>query len=376
MPSPTSMHDHFGQLPDPRIDRTKRHALLDIVTIAVCAVLCGAESWVEIEQFGRAKQGWFARFLALPNGIPSHDTFGRVFARLDPAVFEASFLGWVQAVVGPPAGGVVAVDGKTLRGSHDRANGKAALAVVSAWATEQRMLLGQATVAAASNETAAIPALLSVLALDEAIVTIDAAGTQPPIAQQIVDQGGDSVLALKANQPTRHQEVTELFAEARATGFTGIRHDTYETVEKGHGRIERRRYWTITEPDYLAWLDEERAWPDVHSVGMVEAERRIGNEVTRETRTYLSSLGGDAPTFARAVRGHWGIENQYHWLLDVAFREDECRVRSGHAAANFGVLRRIALQLLRQDTTAKIGVKAKRLKAGWDEDYLVHVLTQ
>jgi predicted transposase YbfD/YdcC len=372
----TSIHDHFGDLPDPRIDRTKRHALLDIVTIAVCAVICGAESWVEIAEFGRAKQRWFQRFLSLPNGIASHDTFGRVFARLDPAAFEASFLGWVQALVSQTGGAVVAVDGKTLRRSHDRANGKAALQLVSAWATEQRVLLGQTTVAAEGSETTTIPALLALLALEDATVTIDAAGTHPPIAQQIVDQGGDYVLALKANQPTRHQEVTELFTEARATGFAGIAHDSYETVEKGHGRIERRRYWTITEPAYLAWLAEDQAWPALQSVGLVEAERRIGDEVTRETRTYLSSLDGDAPTFARAVRGHWGIENQYHWLLDVAFREDESRVRTGHAAANFAVLRRIALQLLRQDTSAKIGIKAKRLKAGWDEDYLIHVLTQ
>jgi predicted transposase YbfD/YdcC len=372
----TSIHDHFGDLPDPRIDRTKRHALLDIVTIAVCAVICGAESWVEIAEFGRAKQRWFQRFLSLPNGIASHDTFGRVFARLDPAAFEASFLGWVQALVSQTGGAVVAVDGKTLRRSHDRANGKAALQLVSAWATEQRVLLGQTTVAAEGSETTTIPALLALLALEDATVTIDAAGTHPPIAQQIVDQGGDYVLALKANQPTRHQEVTELFTEARATGFAGIAHDSYETVEKGHGRIERRRYWTITEPAYLAWLAEDQAWPALQSVGLVEAERRIGDEVTRETRTYLSSLPGDAPTFARAVRGHWGIENQYHWLLDVAFREDESRVRTGHAAANFGMLRRLALQLLRQETTAKIGIKAKRLKAGWDEDYLIHVLTQ
>jgi predicted transposase YbfD/YdcC len=268
------------------------------------------------------------------------------------------------------------VDGKTLRRSHDRVNGKAALQVVSAWATEQRLLLGQTTVTAGSSETATIPVLLAALALEDATVTIDAAGTHPAVAAQILAQGGEYVLALKANQPRRHQEVTELFAEGRATEFTGIAHDYYATMEKGHGRMERREYWTITEPAYLAWLDEEQTCPGLHSIGMVEAERRIGDERTRERRTYLSSLDGDAPTFARAVRGHWGIENQYHWLLDVAFREDESRVRTGHAAANFGVLRRIALQLLRHDTSVKIGIKAKRLKAGWDKDYLVHVLTQ
>lgn len=376
MMRPTSFDEHFIGVHDPRLDRTKLHPLRNIIVLALCGVLCGAESWVEIEQFGRAKQSWFARFLDLEHGIPSHDTFGRVFAALNPAEFETSFLSWVRAAVSGSPGGVVAIDGKTLRRSHDRNAGKAAIQLVSAWASANHVILGQVRVAEQQQETAAIPALLELVVLHGSIVTIDAAGTHPAIARQVRAQAADYVLALKQNHARLHQEVTELFAEARATGFAGIHHDTYETLEKGHGRIERRRYWLLTDPDYLHWLDPEGRWPDLGSVGMVEAERQIGDVISRETRTYLSSLDGDAVTFAMAVRGHWGIENQLHWLLDVAFREDESRVRIAHAAHNFAVLRRLALHLLRQDTSVKIGIKAKRLKAGWDEDYLVHVLTQ
>lgn len=376
MTQPVSFDEHFVGLTDPRMDRTKLHSLRDIVVLAVCGVLCGAESWVEIEQFGRAKQSWFARFLELEHGIPSHDTFGRVFAALNPAEFETSFLSWVRAAVAKQPGGIVAIDGKTLRRSHDRNAGKAAIQLVSAFAQTNHVVLGQTTVEANSHESTTIPVLIENLVLRGCIVTIDAAGTHPPIAQQILDQGGDYVLALKRNQPQLHAEVTELFTEARATAFAGIAHEHYETLEKGHGRIERRHYWLITDPDYLAWLDAHGTWPGLRSVGMVEAERHIGDERSRQTRTYLSSLAGDVEAFGNAVRGHWSIENELHWVLDVAFREDESRVRIDHAAHNFAVLRRLALHLLKQDTSVTIGIKAKRLKAGWDEDYLVHVLTQ
>lgn len=373
---PISFDDHFSDLIDPRVERTRLHPLRNIVTIALCGVLCGAESWVEIEAFGVTKRRWFARFLELPHGIPSHDTFGRVFAALNPVQFETSFLRWVQATVTASPGQLIAIDGKTLRRSHDRTHGTAALQLVSAWASANHVVLGQLKVAAGSHETEAIPALLELLVLDGCIVTIDAAGTTPAIAAQIRSQGADYILALKANQPQLHQEVVELFAEAQATDFAGIAHETYATLEKGHGRIERRRYWLITDPDYLAWLNEAGTWPELGSVGMVEAERRIGQQVSVQTRTYLSSLTEDAEVFGKAVRGHWAIENELHWLLDVAFREDECRVRTQHAAENFAVLRRLALHLLKQDTSLKIGIKAKRLKAGWDEEYLLHLLTQ
>jgi predicted transposase YbfD/YdcC len=378
-PPSAGIRDHFAALTDPRSDHAKQHQLLDIVTIALCGVLCGAESWVEIEQFGNAKLPWLRTFLALPNGIPAHDTFGRVFAALDPAQFQQCFLQWVQATVARTngrltPGQVVALDGKTLRRSHDRTNGKAAIHLVSAWATENRLVLGQVKVADKSNEITALPALLQVLALEGCIVTIDAMGCQTAIAQTIIDQGADYVLALKGNQPALEQAVQALFADAQARGFRGLAHDRHETVEKGHGRIEVRRCWTISEPEHIAYLNEHGRWAGLRSIGMVEAERTLGETTSQETRYYISSLAGEARPFGRAVRAHWGIENSLHWVLDIAFREDDCRVRQGEAAQNFAMLRQVALNLLRQERTAKVGVKAKRLKAGWDEQYLLKVL--
>lgn len=370
---------YFAELPDPRIDRSKRHLLLDIVTIALCAVLCGADNWVEIARFGQTKEAWLRRFLALPGGIPCHDTFGRVFAKLDPEAFERCFLAWVQAVVGAPGAQVVAVDGKTLRRSHDRSNGKAALHLVSAWATANHLVLGQVATEAKSNEITAIPLLLQALDLTGATVTIDAMGCQTAIAQCIIARGADYVLALKDNHATLCAEVAATFALARKTGFADVAaadHATYRTVDAGHSRVEIREHWTISDPATLAYLDPTGAWAGLRSIGMVESERRVGEKVSVEARYYLSSHAGaaTAAAFAGAVRSHWGIENALHWVLDIAFREDESRARVGHSAHNLAVLRHIALNLLRQEHTARVGVKAKRLMAAWDESYLLKVL--
>jgi predicted transposase YbfD/YdcC len=373
----TSIGAHFAPLTDPRADRGQEHLLVDIVTVALCAVICGADGWVAVETFGRAKAAWLRTFLALPGGIPSHDTFGRVFARLDPAEFRRCFLSWVRAVVPDTAGQVVALDGKTLRRSHDRADGKAALHMVSAWACGSGLVMGQAAVEDKSNEIVAIPALLRLLALDGATVTIDAMGCQTAIAAQIVAQGADYALALKDNHPTLHAEVADAFAHARATGFADYAPDdhTYsETVEQGHGRIETRRHWTIRDPELLGYLNRGGTWAGLRAIGLVERTRRVGDTTTVEVRHYLLSGAGDAADFGHAVRSHWGIENRVHWVLDVASREDESRVRVGGGAANLAVLRHFALNLLRQERAATGSIATKRFRAALDQDYLRSVL--
>jgi predicted transposase YbfD/YdcC len=368
--SPALM-DHFAEVEDPRIERQKRHQLIDIMVIAICAVLCGANDWVAVETFGKAKQAWFGRFLELPHGIASHDTFGRVFALLAPEQLQACFLSWIQAVAEVTAGQVVAIDGKTLRRSYDRRSAKAAIHMVSAWATQNRLVLGQLKTEEKSNEITAIPELLNVLDVQGCIVTIDAMGCQKAIAQQIVDQGADYVLALKENQGTLYADVTRLFQTADHTPSDGPSLSYYETHDEQHGRVEIRRHWTT---DTLEGLTTADAWAQLSCVGRVEAERHVDGEVTIEQRYYIASFASDAQQLAHAVRAHWGIEHGVHWVLDLAFREDESRVRTGHAPENLAVLRHIALNLLRRDTTTKLGIHNKRLKAGWDETYLAKVV--
>lgn len=369
--TPMSLAAHFAELPDPRVRRTRRHALVDILVITVCAVICGADDWVAIARFGRAKRQWFRQFLALPHGIPSHDTFGRVFAALDPQAFHAAFLAWVQSVATLLPGDVIAIDGKTLRRTFDTASQKAAIHMVSAWATTQGLCLGQVKTAAHSNEITAIPALLDVLALAGRIVSIDAIGCQPGIARRIRDRGGDYVLSLKANQTRLHEEVAALFADAEGRGFGGLPHTTATTVDADHGRLEQRQAWATGD---LLYLSQRRRWPGLRSVLRLDATRTTGERTSRETRYFISSLPPDAAHLARIVRSHWTIENSLHWVLDVALQQDQTRIRTGHAPENLATLHHIALNLLKQERTEKLGIKNKRLAAGWDHDYLLRVI--
>lgn len=366
---------HFGTVDDPRVDRTKRHLLIDILVIAICAVVCGAEDWVDVEAFGKAKEKWLKKYLELPHGIPSHDTFGRVFARLDPEQFQTSFLKWVRAVMRVTDGQVVALDGKKLRRSYDGGLDTAGIWMVSAWATANRLVLGQVKVDEKSNEITAIPSLLEVLDLKGCLVTLDALGTQKEIVKTIVAKEAEYVLPVKENQAHLYAEIRATFDEALAVNFHQVPHETYQTVNKGHGRWETRQCWLITRADYLNALGERLAWRNLNAIAMIRSERKVGTEpAVVTTRYYISSVTGDAQRVLTAVRSHWGIENELHWSLDVTFHEDLCRIRKGAGPQNFAVLRHIALNLLKREKSAKLGLKGKRLKAGWNEAYLLKIL--
>jgi predicted transposase YbfD/YdcC len=368
---PGTLLDHFSIIEDTRDEQKRRHLLIDAIMISIAAVLCGADGWTEIEEFGKAKEEWFRRFLKLPFGIPSHDTLGRIFAVLCPEVFERSFRAWVASVREVCGEDVIAIDGKSLRRSHNRKKGLGPLHMVSAWSTANGLVLAQQATEAKSNEITAIPKVLEVLELKGCIVTLDAMGCQKAIAEQIVARGGEYVLALKGNQSKLAEAVEELFTDADAAEYVGWPMDCYETSERGHGRVETRRYWTLTAVDKIPQASE---WPHLNMVGMVQSERQVEGKTTRETRFYIASTGGDAKRFAWAVRNHWGIENGLHWCLDIAFREDESRIRNRQAASNLAVMRHITLGLLKKDKTIKRGIKTKRLVAGWDEGYLAKLL--
>jgi predicted transposase YbfD/YdcC len=345
---------------------------MDILVIAVCAVLSGAEGWEDIEEYGKAQADWFAGLLDLPHGIPGHDTFRRVLSHLDPEELTQCFIAWTQALSEASGGAMVSLDGKTLRHAFDQATATAAIHMVSAWASANRLVLGQRKVEETSNDMTAMPTLLRLLDITGAVVTIEAMGCQKEIAKTMTEQGADDVLALKDNHPTLAEAVTRFLHDARDIGFTDIAHAYHETVDGDHGRIETRRYWITSE---IAWLDAKASWSNLHSVGMVEARREVGDTVQVETRYFLTSLPAQGVRFAQAVRQHWGIENSLHGVLDVSFNEDACRIRKDKGAQTFAVLRHIALNLLRRAPHHKRGIKARRKRAGWDRDYLFQVLT-
>lgn len=369
-----SIEENFGSLTDPRIDRTKLHKLIDILVIAICAAICSCDSWEDVEEFGKAKQDWFESFLELPNGIPSHDTFNRVFARLDPVEFRACFLNWIKAASELIGGQVIAIDGKVLRRSHDRGIGKGAIDMVSAWACANRLVLGQVKVNEKSNEITAIPQLLKALEISGCIITIDAMGCQTEIAKTIVEEDGDYVLALKDNQGNLFEDTQLLFEDLENSQYRTYAYDYEKTVNKGHGRIEIRECWTISDPSILCHLRGFANWEKLLTVSRIRSQRWIGEEKTCEDRFHIASLTG-AKRILAAVRSHWGIENSLHWTLDIAFDEDRCRVRKDNGPENFAILRHIALNLLKQEKTCKRSIKGKRLLAGWKEEYLLKVLS-
>jgi predicted transposase YbfD/YdcC len=373
----STLVEALAVVPDPRRQCLNlRHALVDVLTIGFCGVLCGCDDFVELEEFGRAKEAFFRRFLELENGIPSHDTFRRVFQAVCPLALQQALIAWLQGLrqaADPAEENVIAIDGKALRRTFDRAKGLGALHLVSAWATANGLTLGQVAADAKSNEITAIPHLIDLLDLEECVVTIDAAGCQKDIAAHIVEKGGDYVLALKENQPTLYEQVTDHFAAQFDQDNADGKVRCHREVETGHGRTETRHTYVVPAPKELV---ASGLWMGLATLVLVlrESVDHASGKVTDEVRYFISSLPARARRLARAVRQHWGIENGLHWVLDVAFNEDRMRQRDRNGIENLALLNRLAVSLLRQDQTVKAGVKCKRKRAGWDDDYLLHLL--
>lgn len=362
----------FEQVKDPRMNRTKRHLLTDILFVTLCAVISGADGWTEVELFGNSKLDWLRRFVPLANGIPSHDTFGRVFAHLDPLQLEKCMLQWMSALAEATNGRLISIDGKTLRHSFDTANHKAAIHMVSAWCEANHLVLGQIATEEKSNEITAIPRLLEMVHIRNAVITIDAMGCQKEIAKKIVEAEGHYLLQVKENQPTLHARIKETFDELTGRGIPCVPCRTHEESNAGHGRIETRRIWTT---DWTDWYQDRAEWAGLKSFVCVESIRRMGDHCSTERRYFISDLDGHHPkAMLGYARGHWGIENKLHWRLDMTFREDALRNRIGHSAENLSRIRRLALNLLSRDKTCKSGAKGKRLRAAIDTDYLLQVL--
>ena len=359
---------HFDNLTDPRMDRTKLHQLSDMTALALCATLCGADSWADVERFGKEKINWLRTFLPLDNGVPSHDTFGRVFALLDTTEFLACLTSWVNSLQLDLRGINVAIDGKTLRRSFDAAGGREALHLVSAWAGELRVSLGQLAVDDKSNEIPAVRKLLELLDLEGAVVTVDAMHCQKETAQAIRRRGADYVLGVKANQPTLHQELQERFIAYGDDDWRGVKRCA--STETSHGRCERREYYVAPAPSELA-----RQWPDAGAIGMVYRRRDAGGKLSEEVSYFISSLPPKVRALAKHVRGHWSVENSLHWTLDVTFSEDQSRIRKGHGPEIAAAFRRLALSMLKQDTTLKENIHGKRVRAGWNNNTLQAILT-
>jgi predicted transposase YbfD/YdcC len=365
---------YFEDLTDPRVNRTRLHPLISLLGIALCAVLCAADSGVEIEEYGLAKQDGLSKWLHLPHGIPSHDTFARVFARLDPKSLGAC-LQTLSRQLATKLEKLIALDGKYLRHSFDKAADQGPLVMLNAWASVQRLVLASVAVDTKSNQIKAIPELLALLDMTGCIVTIDAMGTQKAVAAQIVEQAGEYVLALKGNQESIHTDVRLFFEHARAHRFEGVPHDHVERTDFGHGRMEIRRCVTVNLSDLEGrWADVQAVWKGLSSLIEIQSTRVVGEHTSTEVRYSLSTLTGGAAQALRSVRSHWGVENSLHYVLDIAFNEDACRIRKNHAPVTFALLRQVALNLLRQEKTQKNGIAVKRSKAGWDDAYLFKVL--